>query len=492
MKKKIDRSRIIESVWQFGCCGGEEFARELHFKEDGSIRTDSLIGEKYWNIEEDKIHLSDEDGKILSFTLSGDEVSGFILYANHWANKSMRLYLLETPKFIFQKYENLRINYLKKELKIKSVKKSINLQGTLSHLHSCHLLEEKDPFLCQKPHKSFADQSFEDLDKSLSKEGLSKNGIYYSSNKLRVHMCTIKNGYFFVGNGLDGAIFTEDFHPVEYTTLFNKHPGLGVNENTPVDIDVLSELDEAFIGFDFFWGNYFHFLNFSLAKSYMAKIFLGDNIPIVFPDCDKQNEHWSAYSNKVRDQAFEFSGLNKNLRLLPKGAYKVKKLHFLMIDPSHAWAIMFSDGLTSLYNAMARHARRSDSIGKKVYIARGKNVNARTSGIANSAIAEAAGSHNFVQTSFENMDLQQQISISKYAEQFISPHGAGLTNILFNPGCLKVLEINKKLDGVENGYRPCFYMASAARGHDYYMLDSDTLDKSPWQANSALQAMKML
>ncbi|MFT8527971.1 MAG: glycosyltransferase family 61 protein, partial [Oenococcus sp.] len=223
--------------------------------------------------------------------------------------------------------------------------------------------------------------------------------------------------------------------------------------------------------------------------SYIAKTFLGDGLPIVFPNCDKQYEHWSAYSNIVRDQAFQFSGINKNIRLLPRGAYKVKKLHFLVIERPYSWAILFSDGLTNAYNAMSRYAQRSDSIGDNVYVGRGRNVNSRLTDKTDTIIQDAVAKHRFLSTGFEKMDLQQQISIAKYAKKFVSPHGAGLTNILFNPGDLGVLEINRKLDGVNHGYRPCFYMASAVRDHNYFMLDVDELDKSPWQINEALQAM---
>lgn len=382
-----------------------------------------------------------------------------------------------------------KLNYINSGGSIPFARKNLNLNETLNFLYSSSLVEEKPSFLCPKPNKSFKEQSFFELEKSFEHEGIKKNNKYYSTSSLKIYLCTIKNGYFFVGHGLDGAIFTEDFRPITGTTMFNRHDGLGVSDHTKLDIDVFSELEEAFVGFDFFWGNYFHFLNFFIAKSHIAKTFLGDGLPIVFPNCDKQNEHWSAYSNVVRDQAFHFSGIDKNIRLLPRGAYKVKKLHFLVVEKPYSWAILFSDGLISAYNAMSRYAQRSDSVGDNIYVYRGRNVNSRLTEKADIAIQEAIDKHRFIPTNFEKMDLQQQISIAKYAKKFVSPHGAGLTNILFNPGNLNVLEINRKLDGANQGYRPCFYMESAVRDHNYFMLDVDELDKSPWQINEALQAM---
>jgi capsular polysaccharide biosynthesis protein len=60
------------------------------------------------------------------------------------------------------------------------------------------------------------------------------------------------------------------------------------------------------------------------------------------------------------------------------------------------------------------------------------------------------------------LPLAEQIALFRDAEVIVSPHGAGLTNMLFaRPGCRVVDLVGRKL------YSTCYLMMASALGHAY-------------------------
>jgi capsular polysaccharide biosynthesis protein len=67
---------------------------------------------------------------------------------------------------------------------------------------------------------------------------------------------------------------------------------------------------------------------------------------------------------------------------------------------------------------------------------------------------------------FEAMDFHSQVAAMFNAEAVIGVRGAGLTNLLFGRGSLRVLEINRSINRGSLP-RPWFYVVAMARRQRY-------------------------
>lgn len=99
---------------------------------------------------------------------------------------------------------------------------------------------------------------------------------------------------------------------------------------------------------------------------------------------------------------------------------------------------------------------------KRVYISRSRAAHRRVTN--EEEVLDILGKYGFKAYCFENMPFEEQIEIMYDAESIIAPHGAGLSNILFNRGG-KVLE----LLGV-SAMKPHYYYLSKSCGCQYDFL----------------------
>lgn len=149
---------------------------------------------------------------------------------------------------------------------------------------------------------------------------------------------------------------------------------------------------------------------------------------------------------------------------------------------------MYLEAFKHVFDAMIEHAIPTSREFENIYLTRSKGVSNRLGGDSASIVARGLERRGFRSVGFEGADLLQQISIFAHARRVVSPHGAGLTNTLLHPGGLRVLELNKALDG-SDAFRPWFYVTSAIRNHRYVTLDSTMPDLSDEHVDSAVSAL---
>jgi hypothetical protein len=306
---------------------------------------------------------------------------------------------------------------------------------------------------------------------------------------VELQLFTIDNGWFFVAHGLDGAILTADRRPIRKTAAFcrlNKERGL---EGAALDLPEPVELDEVFVGFDGAWRNYFHWMCFAVTKSFLAARHLDASVVIAVPDYVRAlDDGGISHSEAAWRQSLAFSGVASRLTALPSGAYRARKLHFFWTTPREPTDIMYCTEFKDAFDVMARHAAPASESPENVYLARSPWVAPRLSPEVEVMLAALLPSRGFTTVRFEGADLATQISVIANAKRVVSPHGAGLANLLFHRGGLKVLELNSDLDGA-GMFRPWFYVVSALRKHRYVTLDVTAPDLGPQQVEAALAAL---
>ncbi len=306
--------------------------------------------------------------------------------------------------------------------------------------------------------------------------------------ELRLH--TIENGRFFVGHRLDGTILAEDGRPIHQTAAFRGIREAGEAAETILDLPEPVQIDEVFVGFDGAWRNYFHWMCFGLTKAFLASRYLDRSVMIAIPDyAEAARSGGVSYGETTWRQSLEFSGLAGRVTALSPGLYRARRLHFFWTEPGAPTDIMYLDAFKDVFDRMRAHAIPTSRAFESIRLDRSGGVSSRIGAQAQSVAAAVLERRGFATVNFEGIDLQQQISIIAGARRLVSPHGAGLANILFHPGGLRVLELNRALDGSES-FRPWFYVASAVRGHRYATLDTaeGLLEQQVEEAVSTLDA----
>lgn len=317
--------------------------------------------------------------------------------------------------------------------------------------------------------------------------GQGRNGLVIPDIELKVY--TIENGMLLLDHGLDGAILTADGHIIHHTAAFRTDGAIGQSPEISIPFDAVHELDDVFVGFDNAWRNYFHWLCFGLSKSVLGARILGPETAILCPDYAACTvKRGASFGEAAYRQSIEFSGIADRVRFVGPGAYRARRIHFLWTSPAQPTDIMYLDEFPTAFDELSRHASPVPDSPKRIYLARSRNVASRIDDSVADIVDSVLTAHGFERISFEGIDLQRQISMIAHATHVVSPHGAGLSNILFNRSGLKVLELNKPLDGGSN-VRPWFVVAAHARGHQYLSLDTSRPDFSASHLEEALRRL---
>ena len=351
------------------------------------------------------------------------------------------------------------------------------------------VLIRQDRHLLPSPRLAFPGQDLNGLLQGVFDASVVADNNQLVAPAIELRLQTVERGIFFVGHGLDGAILTEDGQPIHQTAAFRGLSGAGEAPETILDLPEPIQLDEVFVGFDGAWRNYFHWMCFALTKSFLGAKYLPPSVVIAIPDYDAALRDGAiSYSKPTWQQSLEFSGLSERVTLLPNGVYRARKVHFLWTTPRAPTDIMYLDAFKEVFDTMLGHALPSGREFEDIYLARGQSVTSRLAGNSADIAASVLERRGFRTVSFEGADLQQQISIFAGAKRVVSPHGAGLTNTLFHRGGLRVLELNKALDG-STAFRPWFYVTSAIRNHRYVTLDSAMAGFDAAHVDHALDAL---
>lgn len=172
----------------------------------------------------------------------------------------------------------------------------------------------------------------------------------------------------------------------------------------------------------------------------------------------------ASYNATFYADTLRLLGIHKVERLQPRIAYRVPRLALAYTDVSMGdySTAMLADLKATLFRALP--ALPAAQPKQRLYVSRKKAVRRK---ILNEAAVEAAlTARGFRIVCFEDYNFEQQVHLSSAAEVLIGIHGAGLTNIVFQPENAAVVEL-RKFDGGEN----TFYTSLAATlGLRYHLL----------------------
>jgi Glycosyltransferase 61 len=300
-----------------------------------------------------------------------------------------------------------------------------------------------------------------------------------------LELVTVKNASFVIRGGFDGLILTKEYECVRESTLFSVLWRTAPPE-TPLEKFTLPveysdrRFGDVFLGFDAAWTNYFHWICYALAKSYIAARLFGESCSIVIPEYAAHASNSSsvqakplAYSESVWNQSLDLAGLSNRVVRLPPGIYEADRIHLIWPKLRSPTEIANTELFYRVFAELRSKLQYRSGMRSRVFISRKNARDQRIDATDNQALEEGLDRHGFKIVALETLSFIEQAELFYHAELVVGPHGAGLTNVLFGSADLKVLELNRRI-GTDTSPRPWFYMLAAQRGLRYSYLDGTT------------------
>jgi hypothetical protein len=161
-----------------------------------------------------------------------------------------------------------------------------------------------------------------------------------------------------------------------------------------------------------------------------------------------------------------------------EGSLKVDKL----IVPSHTrythegqkkynkkWPVYSSEGLKRVSKMLKDTINHEISKGKFVYISRADADSRRV--INEEELIKEVHNYGFESYKLSNISFKDQVKLFSSSEVIISPHGAGLSNMIFSDDPIVI-----ELAGPQ--FVPCYFAISKALNYRYYCLKSKTVNNN--------------
>ena len=297
--------------------------------------------------------------------------------------------------------------------------------------------------------------------------------------ELSLYLNTMEDAWFTIGNGRDGVIFNRDGWLVEEPSCFRNSELAAPGLNLTAEIAPIVQLDDVFIGTDAAWGNYYHFLCYGVARCHMANRLVPLSCQLIVPDYDSRLGRSNlAFSRASYDQAFLLSGLADRVTRLPPGLYHANTLRFFWTEPHDPIELFDAPEFLSCFDDIRRFLVTDPAAPRRLLVSRDAATDPRIGVDARDLVRTMCAARGFAVIRFEELDLRTQAQAVYNADCIVSPHGAGLINILFGRDDLRVLELNVELDG-NGSMRACFFQMSALRGQSYMALNSSQDEMTP-------------
>lgn len=306
---------------------------------------------------------------------------------------------------------------------------------------------------------------------------------------VRLDFHTVRNGWFVVGDGLDGLVLTADRRLVRFTGMFSD-PSRADNATPELAVPVADiEFESVFVGFDAAWMNWFHWVCFAMARSALAAGLLPPSCPIILPDyAVRPGTTEIRFSEATWRQSLQAFGLNRRVTLLPPGLYHAREIRFPWTRSRQPTDLTLLDAFQDLFRAVRRRLPRRSDLPRRVFILREAGRNQRITAEESALLDRVAERYGFVRVSFESMDFMAQMEIMWNAEAVIGVHGAGLTNLLFAGDRTKIIEINLPLDSPIY-LRPWMYLLAHGRRLPYNFLNSAAGDLTETRLAAAFDSL---
>lgn len=291
---------------------------------------------------------------------------------------------------------------------------------------------------------------------------------------------TLHNARFVINPGLDGMIIDQHDRVVSEPSCFCQHDIYRHTHKLP-NMPVHEELDEVFIGFDNAFRNYYHWLLYGISKTQLANTLLPSSVTLAMPGQGltfaRRNP---AYSPDIFEKSLTLSGLSNRVTYLAEGLHRARTLHFFWHSPTMPELYLNLNEPYALFDGMKAAPQRD--LPKRIYISREGGHDRRITPEEQAQIDPVLTANGFEKVFLENLNFETQTALFSQAEAIIAPHGAGLANLVFVQPGVKLIELNRQLDGQPH-LRNCFYLIAQKRRARYcvFNLHTETLTSAKLQ-----------
>lgn len=349
------------------------------------------------------------------------------------------------------------------------------------------------------PVPAFPGQDMGTLKRGLDPYAADPEAIFRTRPEVEMRLYTVRDSTFLVGSEIDGVIVLPDGCAAEEPSCFSefeRHRWRGSLADIPIADHVF---DDVFVAFDAAWKNYYHWLCYGLAKAAMALPLLPPGCRIALPDdASRRADTPIAFSNAVYRQSVSMFGARAAgsalawekdwVVRLPSGRYRARRIHYLWTNPRLPTDILYLGAFHNIFADLRARLPMGGATPKRMLLLRDKARDPRVDPGDGAMISACAQSQGFLPVRFEDMDFHQQAEAIHNAEAIIAPHGAGLANLLFARDNLRILELNRALDG-KSWIHACFYQIAERRGQRYVYLDGSGSGFSRAHVETAIAAM---
>lgn len=223
--------------------------------------------------------------------------------------------------------------------------------------------------------------------------------------------------------------------------------------------------DDAVVFTDLFSGNYYHWFTETLPRLFKVRDILNKNSWMVLPhncrkDFIRESINLLGFKSCFIDHPFK----------------KMELPRVLFLPHTIASGRVDADIMKNLRNFLLDAVTENKSVqgSDKIYISRQK------AGVRKLLNEEDAvlilERYGFTTIRMEDFSWQEQVQIMKNARYVVSPHGAGLTNMMFiqNKACiLELLPVR-----LNNTINFCYFNLASALGHTYFYQLRNFQDQS--------------
>ena len=197
--------------------------------------------------------------------------------------------------------------------------------------------------------------------------------------------------------------------------------------------------------------NYFHWITEAVPRLYVARDYYGALPPLLLPD-------WAERRQFVLQSLSQFN--ISNIKILRSKGHCNSLLVPWLGDKASVPNRELMNRVREFYLTRI-NSHTSSSYPDRIYVSRAR---AGRRGIANeTAVVETLRKARFEIVYFEEHPFEEQVRIASNARVLVSPHGAGLANLLFMSPGSSVLEIRRR-----NSRHFMYFNLAVSQGINYY------------------------
>jgi capsular polysaccharide biosynthesis protein len=209
--------------------------------------------------------------------------------------------------------------------------------------------------------------------------------------------------------------------------------------------------------------NYYHWLHDSILKLFRVIEWLPDDVRYVVPENVTELQRETLRTVGVKeDQLIPFA---------PGDIWELETLYFCNHTTNSGTDRLEAD-LWLRDTVLAAYQIELGPAKRRIYVSRQQAKDRRL--VNEGTVQGYLEEHGFETHVLETLPFRRQVELFAQAEVVLAPHGAGLTNILFSPPGLTVVEMIPQ-DIVRQAY--VYWTMADALGHSYWYLVTESLPR---------------